>query len=154
MSSVKSDTTSETELRTLKLEYRKLYGTSAKGKKRNNVEYLKSRIQEKKDELVDTDVSDSEAESDDLLAIQPVSKKRKHVDVDVDVDLSKDKKKPKTRIVPDVNVDLPKDKKEPKTRILPDEIIDHINALYQYHADTMLDLVEQVVKNSHDVKRT
>lgn len=133
MSSVKSDTTSETELRTLKLEYRKLYGTSAKGKKRNNVEYLKSRIQEKKDELVDTDVSDSEAESDDLLAIQPVSKKRKHVDV---------------------HVDLPKDKKEPKTRILPDEIIDHINALYQYHADTMLDLVEQVVKNSHDVKRT
>ena len=43
-----STTVDERELRALKLEYRRLYGTSAKGKKRNDVEFLKARIQEKR----------------------------------------------------------------------------------------------------------
>ena len=136
-----STTVDERELRALKLEYRRLYGTSAKGKKRNDVEFLKARIQEKKEEIIDTDVSDSEDESQEITIINPPGKP---TPVKAPSPVEKPTKKRK-RIDDDAN--------KPKTpRILPNDVMDHINALYQYHADTMLDLVEQVVKASHDEK--
>lgn len=135
-----STTVDERELRALKLEYRRLYGTSAKGKKRNDVEFLKARIQEKKEEIIDTDVSDSEDESQEITIVNPPVKP-----TPVETKVVEKPTKKRKRIDDDAN--------KPKTpRILPNDVMDHINALYQYHADTMLDLVEQVVKASHDEK--
>ena len=141
-----STTVDERELRALKLEYRRLYGTSAKGKKRNDVEFLKARIQEKKEEIIDTDVSDSEDESQEITIVKPPVKPTPvKAPSPVETKVVEEPTKKRKRIDDDAN--------KPKTpRILPNDVIDHINALYQYHADTMLDLVEQVVKASHDEK--